>query len=125
MTSVRYGYFDHNAYRLVEQHRDWIERSPSLLTTVSLTARSPGKRTPESHSYTAKFLEKSRWPGDVEVVAGALEYPRYRFWDRLAIQLIMKISNGPTDPETVIEYTDWTQVDTAATRLIDKLSKNS
>lgn len=114
VTSVRYGYFDRNAYRLVERHRAWLGAVPSQLVTVSLTARKPEKRDPQEHSYTRTFLEKSRWSGEAEVVAGALEYPRYRIWDRLAIQLIMKITDGPTDPTISIEYTDWQQVRAAA-----------
>lgn len=116
VTSVRYGYFDRNAYRLIENNRSWLETVPSLLVTVSLTARKPEKRDPLTHSYTAKFIEKSGWGGDTEVVAGALDYPSYAPWDRLAIQLIMKISDGPTDPTTSIEYTDWDQVRSAAKR---------
>lgn len=121
VTSVRYGYFDRNAYRLIERHRSWLEAVPAQLVTVSLTARKPERRNPAEHSYTRKFLAKSRWPGDVEVVAGALEYPRYRIWDRLAIQLIMKISDGPTDPRAVIEYTDWEQVHGAARRFAERI----
>lgn len=117
VTSVRYGYFDKNAYRLIEKYREWIDSVPTLLVTVSLTARNAEKRTPATHSYTSKMLEKSGWKGDVEVVAGALEYPRYKIWDRLAIQLIMKITDGPTDPTVQIEYTDWDQVKAAAQRL--------
>ena len=116
VTSVRYGYFDRNAYRLVERHRGWLESVPSQLVTVSLTARKDEKRDPQEHSYTQKFLAKSGWPGAAEVVAGALDYPRYRIWDRLAIQLIMKITDGPTDPTLSIEYTDWQQVRAAARR---------
>lgn len=116
VTSVRYGYFDKNLYRLISAHRSWIESVPALLVTVSLTARNAEKRDPTIHSYTVKLLEKSAWPGDVEVVAGALEYPRYKIWDRLAIQLIMHITDGPTDPQVHIEYTDWDQVGAAAQR---------
>lgn len=119
VTSVRYGYFDKNAYRLIERHRDWLGSAPAMLTTVSLTARNEDRRDPKTHSYTVKFVEKSGWDGDVEVVAGALEYPRYRFWDRLAIQLIMKITDGPTDPTVSIEYTDWEQVRRTARRLAE------
>ncbi|MDR1767991.1 MAG: menaquinone-dependent protoporphyrinogen IX dehydrogenase [Propionibacteriaceae bacterium] len=115
VTSVRYGYFDKNAYRLVERYRDWLDSVPTLLMTVSLTARKPEKRDPAVHSYTRKFLEKSGWtPTRTEVVAGALEYPRYNLFDRLAIQLIMTISKGETDKTATIEYTDWDQVRQAA-----------
>ena len=121
VTSVRYGHFDRNAYRLIERSRDWLEKSPALLATVSLTARSPEKRDPATHSYTVKFRDKSQWPGDTEVLAGELNYPGYRIWDRLAIQLIMKITDGPTDPTTHIEYTDWEQVRAAARRFVQSL----
>jgi menaquinone-dependent protoporphyrinogen oxidase len=110
VTSVRYGHFDRNAYRLIERHRSWLETRPAQLVTVSLTARNPEKRDPQVHSYTRKLLAKSGWPGRVAVVAGALEYPRYNLLDRLAIQLIMRITDGPTDPSVTIEYTDWDQV---------------
>lgn len=122
VTSVRYGYFDRNAYRLIEQNRSWLGTVPTLLATVSLTARKPEKRDPAVHSYTAKFLEKSGWTGGVEVIAGALEYPRYALWDRLAIQLIMKITDGPTDPTISIEYTDWDQVRAAASRFVESVT---
>jgi menaquinone-dependent protoporphyrinogen oxidase len=110
VTSVRYGHYDRNAARLIERHREWLEKVPALLMTVSLTARKPEKRNPAVHSYTVKFLAKTRWPGITEVVAGVLDYPRYNILDRTAIQLIMRMTGGPTDPTTVIDYTDWDQV---------------
>ncbi len=111
VTSVRYGHFDKNAARLVERQRAWLGTVPTLLVTVSLTARTPEKRDPAVHVYTRKFLEKTQWtPGHTEVVAGALEYPRYNLFDRVAIQLIMHMTKGPTDPTTSIEYTDWDRV---------------
>ena len=57
------------------------------------------------------------------MVAGALEYPRYKIWDRLAIQLIMKITDGPTDSTLNIEYTDWDQVREAAERFAGVLRR--
>jgi len=110
VTSVRYGHFDRNAYRLITRWRSWLVTVPCQLVTVSLTARKPEKRTPENHVYTRKFLETSDWPGRVEIVAGVLEYPRYNVIDRSAIQLIMKMTGGPTDKTASIEYTDWDQV---------------
>ncbi len=118
VTSVRYGYFDRNAYRLIEKYRAWIDSVPAMAVTICLTARSPEKRSPETNSYARKFIEKSGWKGDIEVVAGALEYPRYKIWDRLAIQLIMKMTDGPTDPTAQIEYTDWDQVRATAERFV-------
>jgi menaquinone-dependent protoporphyrinogen oxidase len=84
------------------------------VVTISLTARKPEKRNPEAHVYTRKFLEKSGWTGLGEIVAGALEYPRYNLFDRLIIQFIMHLTQGPTDPSVSIEYTDWDQVSRSA-----------
>ncbi|MDR0989759.1 MAG: menaquinone-dependent protoporphyrinogen IX dehydrogenase [Propionibacteriaceae bacterium] len=115
VTSVRYGHFDPQAARFIDRYRSWLESVPTLLMTVSLTARNPEKRDPTIHLYTRKFLAKTGWtPSHTEVVAGALEYPRYNFFDRKAIQLIMHMTQGPTDPTVSIEYTDWDQVRQAA-----------
>jgi menaquinone-dependent protoporphyrinogen oxidase len=111
VTSVRYGHFDPHARDLLIRHRAWAQAVPNLLMTVSLTARTPEKRDPAVHSYTKKFLERIGWqPAHCVVVAGALRYPLYSWYDRLAIQLIMRITGGVTDPTADIEYTDWDQV---------------
>jgi menaquinone-dependent protoporphyrinogen oxidase len=47
----------------------------------------------------------------VAVFGGKLNYPAYGVLDRLMIRLIMKITGGPTDPATVVVFTDWEQVD--------------
>ena len=49
--------------------------------------------------------------------AGKINYPAYGFWDRLIIRLIMKITKGPTDPNAVVEFTDWQQVERFAHRV--------
>ena len=109
--SVRYGHFDKAVGRLMSRYLSWLQSVPTQLVTVSLTARNPEKCDPAVHSYTRKFLAQSPWqPTRTEVVAGMLEYPRYNILDRLAIQLIMNMTHGPTDPHTVIEYTNWDRV---------------
>ena len=126
VTSVRYGHFDAFAYRMIERNRVWLDSVPTLLITVSLTARNAEKRDPAVHSYTRKFLEKSGWtPGHTEVMAGMLDYPRYKIWDRLAIQLIMRMTKGPTDPKAVIEYTDWDRAREVADEFAETLGSTS
>lgn len=44
------------------------------------------------------------------VFAGALRYPRYRWFDKVMIQLIMRMTGGETDTRKEVEYTDWQQV---------------
>lgn len=46
-----------------------------------------------------------------------LDYPRYSFFDRTMIQLIMWMTKGPTDPRTVKEYTDWKKVEAFGEKL--------
>ena len=55
--------------------------------------------------------------------AGALRYPRYRWFDRIMIQFIMRMTGGETDTSKEVEYTDWEKVtrfaqDFAVTRQI-------
>lgn len=115
--SVRYGHFARAAFRLVKTHKAWLQTVPTLLVTVSLTARKPEKRDPVRHSYTRKFLARTGWqPSQVEVAAGALEYSRYNVFDRACIRLIMWIMGGETDGVSTVEYTDWDSIRAAAGR---------
>ncbi|WP_368073587.1 flavodoxin domain-containing protein, partial [Vibrio cholerae] len=44
------------------------------------------------------FLKKSPWqPERIAVFAGALYYPRYRWFDKMMIRLIMTLTGGETD----------------------------
>ncbi|MDR1648463.1 MAG: menaquinone-dependent protoporphyrinogen IX dehydrogenase [Zoogloeaceae bacterium] len=113
--SVRYGHFARDAFRLARESGTWLQTAPTLLVTVSLTARKPEKRSPETHLYTRKFLKKTGWqPTRVLVAAGALEYSRYNFVDRACIRLIMWLMKGETDGVSTVDYTDWEAVRTAA-----------
>ncbi len=63
------------------------------ILSVNLVARKPEKRTPQTNSYTRKFLLNSPWqPQSCAVFAGALRYPRYSWYDRFMIRLIMKMT---------------------------------
>ncbi|MDR2678496.1 MAG: menaquinone-dependent protoporphyrinogen IX dehydrogenase [Zoogloeaceae bacterium] len=113
--SVRYGHFARDAFRLAREFRTWLQTTPTLLVTVSLTARKPEKRSPETHLYTRKFLKKTGWqPTRVLVAAGALEYSRYNPLDRACIRLIMWLMKGETDGVSTVDYTDWEAVRAAA-----------
>ena len=59
-----------------------------------------------------KFLKRIAWkPKQLAVFAGKIDYPRYAFFDRLMIRFIMWMTKGPTHPSTVVEFTDWQQVE--------------
>lgn len=109
--SVRYGHFQPAVAKFIRRHLRVLQRKPSAFFSVSLTARKPEKRTPQTNRYTYKFLLRSPWQPDLcGVFAGALRYPRYGWLDRVMIQLIMRMTGGETDGVKEIEYTDWPQV---------------
>lgn len=109
--SIRYGHFHPAVDRFVKKHADSLNALPSAFYSVNLVARKPEKRTPQTNSYTRKFLLSSPWQPDLCCVfAGALRYPRYTWYDRFMIRLIMKMTGGETDTRKEVVYTDWTQV---------------
>lgn len=110
--SVRYGHFHPVLERFVKRHAEQLNRMPSAFFAVNLTARKPEKRAPQTNAYTRKFLLSSPWqPKQCTVFAGALRYPHYRWFDRIMIRFIMKMTGGETDTSKEVEYTDWQQVD--------------
>ena len=116
--SIRYGKHRPQVLEFIDRHRELLETLPSAFFSVNIVARKAGKDSPQTNPYLRKFLCRSAWrPREVAVFAGRLDYPKYGFLDRLMIRLIMKITGGPTDPETVIEYTDWPAVDAFARRV--------
>lgn len=110
--SVRYGHFHPTLGKFVKRHAEQLNRMPSAFFSVNLTARKADKRSPQTNAYTRKFLLASPWqPKQCAVFAGALRYPRYRWLDRVMIQLIMRMTGGETDSSKEVEYTDWQQVE--------------
>ena len=119
--SVRYGKHSALIFDFIESNRALLDERPNAFFSVNVVARKPEKKDPESNPYLQKFLKKLSWkPKHLEVIAGKLDYPSYRFFDRIMIQMIMWMTKGPTDPATIIEYTDWQQVE-AFGRLISDM----
>lgn len=109
--SIRYGHFHPMVAKFVKRHLPELQQRVSGFFSVNLTARKAEKRTPQTNAYTRKFLLHSPWQPDCcAVFAGALRYPRYRWFDRTMIQLIMRMTGGETDTTKEVEYTDWAQV---------------
>ncbi|AJJ11148.1 flavodoxin domain protein [Yersinia rohdei] len=113
--SVRYGHFNPSLNKFVNKHIAQLNQMPSAFFAVNLTARKPEKRSPQTNAYVRKFLLSTPWqPTLCSVFAGALRYPRYRWIDRVMIQLIMRMTGGETDTSKEVEYTDWQQVSSFA-----------
>lgn len=117
--SIRYGKHSRRVHEFVDANARALDAKPNAFFSVNIVARKPQKNQPDTNPYLQKFLKRIRWrPKDTDVFAGKLDYPSYRFADRLMIRLIMLITGGPTDPRTVVEFTDWQRVDAFARRVI-------
>lgn len=125
VAAVRYGRHLKEAERFLTALRR--RGGPSLVfLSVNLTARKPGKQSPERNPYLKKTLRKHRLkPLLAEAIAGMLDYPRYTPFDRFMIRLIMTMTAGPTDPSAKVEFTDWNQVDTLADRIAALVERES
>lgn len=113
--SIRYGKHRPYVAQFMRARRGALEGKRCAFFSVNIVARKPEKNTPETNPYVKKFLKQIGWcPQLLEVFAGKLDYPRYSFWDRQIIRFIMLLTRGPTDPRTVVEFTDWEQVEVFA-----------
>lgn len=111
--SIRYGKHGKKIYEYVRRNEKVLDGKPNAFFSVNVVARKPEKNRPETNPYLQKFLKQITWkPKELAVFAGKIDYQRYHYWDRQMIRLIMWMTKGPTDPETVIDFTDWDQVDT-------------
>ncbi|WP_211829170.1 menaquinone-dependent protoporphyrinogen IX dehydrogenase [Kistimonas asteriae] len=108
---IRYGHHLPDVFDFIRLHNSFLNTHASGFFSVNLTARKPEKNRPETNPYVQKFLSKITWkPGFTGVMAGSLLYSRYRWFDRVMIQFIMKMTGGNTDASKDIEYTDWAVV---------------
>ena len=120
--SIHYGKHNPKITDFINRNQSLLDSKPNAFFSVSIVARKPEKNQPVTNCYLRKFLKQIAWhPRELAVFAGKLEYPKYSFFDRSMIRLIMLITKGPTDPKTVIEYTDWQQVE-AFGQLISTMS---
>lgn len=119
--SIRYGKHSPHIYEFIKINQAILDSKPNAFFSVNVVARKPQKNQPHTNPYLKKFLKQISWhPQELAVFAGKIDYPRYTFWDRQAIRFIMWITKGPTDPNTVKEFTDWEQV-TAFGQVISKM----
>jgi menaquinone-dependent protoporphyrinogen oxidase len=108
---VVYGTYDKAFLQFVRDNQARLDAKPNSFFNVSVVARTPAKATVEGNRYLQKFLQVSPWkPKDLKVIAGKVDYPAWRWYDVIMIQLIMKATHGPTDRSTVIDYTNWEDV---------------
>ena len=110
--SIRYGKHRPAVVDFIERNAAVLNRKASAFFSVSVVARKPAKNQPHTNPYVRKLLRRIAWrPRAVGVFAGKIDYPRYGSVDRTIIRFIMLLTGGPTDPEAVVEFTDWRQVE--------------
>jgi menaquinone-dependent protoporphyrinogen oxidase len=109
--SIRYGKHRPVVAEFINANQPVLETRPSAFFTVNAVARKPEKRRPETNPYLQKFLKQIHWkPAHLGVFAGKIDYSKYGFVDKTMIRFIMWITKGPTDPDAVVEFTDWDDV---------------
>ncbi len=108
---VLYGKFRRDFLGFVNKWKSVLDAKANSFFCVSVVARTPAKATPEGNVYCRKFLENNPWhPKDVKCFAGKVDYPNWGWLDTKLIQMIMKMTKGPTEPTAVIDYTNWDEV---------------
>ncbi len=116
--SIRYGKYRKELFNFIKSNIDSLESKENAFFSVNAVARKVEKNTPETNPYMRKFLEKISWvPKNLEVFAGKIDYPKYKFFDKYAIKFIMWVTNGPTDTSGTFEFTDWKKVENFAKSL--------
>ena len=110
--SIRYGKHNPLIYQFIKKNEQLLNSKPNAFFSVNVVARKPEKNQPDTNPYLVKFLKQITWqPKELAVFAGRLDYPKYTFFDRTMIRFIMWMTKGPTAPDTVVEYTNWQQVE--------------
>ena len=117
--SIRYGDHHKDLYSFIKKYKDIIEVKENAFFSVNAVARKPEKNKPETNPYIKKFLRRTSWkPKVLGVFAGKIDYPKYNFFDKQMIRLIMWITKGPTDPKKTYEFTNWNDVDEFTRKIV-------
>jgi menaquinone-dependent protoporphyrinogen oxidase len=116
--SIRYGKHKPEVADFIERNVGPLRAKPSAFFSVNAVARKPEKRDPDTNPYVRKFLKSISWqPQTVGVFGGKIDYSKYGFVDKTMIRFIMWMMKGPTDPNSVTEFTDWDAVDAFGRRM--------
>ena len=116
--SIRYGKYREEIFQFIKENEELLNSKDNAFFSVNVVARKENKNKPETNPYLIKFLNKISWqPKILDVFAGKIDYPKYKFLDKYAIKFIMWITKGPTDTSKVYEFTDWNRVKSFAEKL--------
>ena len=109
--SIRYGKHNPLVLEFVRNNLNILNNVKTAFFSVNVVARKNDKNNAETNPYVKKFLDNTNWsPKIIDVFAGKIDYPKYKFFDKYAIKFIMWITKGPTDTSKKYEFTDWNKV---------------
>ena len=122
--SVHAGDHQSSLREFVQRNRDLLERVPSALFSVSLTAAEPDEAAAaETRTTVEKFITETGWrPQRVQTFAGALVYTQYNVFLRHLMKLIVK-HGGHTELDIARDYdfTDWGAVEDFAREFMSSI----
>ena len=119
--SIRYGKHSSEITKLVKENLEIFNNRKTAFFSVNAVARKPGKDLSSNNPYLIKFLNKTSWKPNISAVfAGKIDYPKYKFLEKMIIRFIMFITKGPTDISKSYEFTNWLKVDEFTTELNEK-----
>jgi len=119
--SIRYGKHNSEIAKLVKDNLEILNNKKTAFFSVNAVARKQGKDLSSNNPYVIKFLNKTKWKPDIAAVfAGKIDYPKYKFFEKMIIRLIMFITKGPTDTSKSYEFTNWLKVEEFAAELNEK-----
>ena len=108
---IVYGFYHSSLWEYIRLFQDRLEERPHSFFNVTVVSRTPAKALPEGNRYLQRFLQKSPWkPRDIKCFAGKVDYPNWTWYQTLAIQFIMALTQGPTDRNATVDFTDWDDV---------------
>ena len=119
--SIRYGKHNSEIAKLVKDNLEILNNKKTAFFSVNAVARKQGKDLSSNNPYVIKFLNKTKWkPNIATVFAGKIDYPKYKFFEKIIIRFIMFITKGPTDTSKSYEFTNWLKVEEFAAELNEK-----
>jgi menaquinone-dependent protoporphyrinogen oxidase len=97
-----------------------LRERPTLFLSVSLSAAFPEGLT-EAQSYVDAFLAGTGWkPAQTLLVAGALQYTGYDYFQEQVIEHIVLKGHKVEGPKGDLEFTDWASL----SRVIDSFVRS-
>lgn len=95
--------------RWVKSNSEALNAKPTAFLSVSLSTASGAKEVLDMNRATAQqFADDCGWkPGQIELVAGCLQYPAYGFFTKFLMKRLARRRGMPLDTSQEHEYTDW------------------